>query len=394
MAEQGTHNPLVAGSSPAGPTTKGRACRVAGDDVSASRSERGRERRTRRHRAIAIVLAVATLTVAGLGASVFGQGLVGMLGLRGAAVAPPLAASTARAQSALPGEVGRVEIPDVRGMALLQAQAMLEAAGVSVRVNVDFSAASSSEQRVRAQRPDAGSVVSPGASVDLNVPPKDGQPQRSAARTGKARAYVVAIDPGHQSKESTGTEPVGPGAGQMVARATRGGIGRETEIPEYEFARQLAASLEDRLMFVGVKVVMTRSTNDVDLSAAQRAEVANSAKADLLVEIHVRCDESPTGVRTYYPAPSPWTKGTVRASQRAADAIQRSVVAATGAGDAGTVATSDVVGFNWSKVPCVCVEAGSIANPVEERLLSSARYQDRVVEGLANGISEYMASSR
>jgi N-acetylmuramoyl-L-alanine amidase len=279
-------------------------------------------------------------------------------------------------------------------MALVQARAMLEAAGLPVRISVDYGAASSGEQRIRAQRPVAGSVVSAGSPVDLGVPPRAGESRGSVARKGKAVTHVVVIDPGHQSNDGSGMEPVGPDASGTVARVSKGGIGKETGIPEYEFARQLAASLEDRLTFAGVKVIATRSTNDVDLSSAQRAEVANSAKADLLIEIHMRCEASPTGVRTYYPASNRWTKNTTRASQRAADTIQRSVVAATGASDVGAVAASDNVSFNWSKVSCVRVEVGSIANPVEERLLSSAKYQDRIVDGLAKGIGEYLAASQ
>lgn len=393
MAEQGTHNPLVVGSNPTGPTMKGRARRVAGDGVKGSRSERGRERRSRRRRTLGITLVAGCALVFATSASVFGQSVARMLGFGGSASPPPLAATTARAEVAQPEGTNRVEIPDVRGMTLVQAQAMLETAGALVRVNVDYGAAPSGEQRIRAQRPGAGTVVSTGSAVDLSVPPKAGQ-SKAPAHKGRPRTYTVVIDPGHQSNDGSGMEPVGPGASGTVARASRGGIGNETGIPEYELARQLAASLEDRLTFAGVRVIATRSTNDVDLSSAQRAEVANSAKADLLIEIHLRCEASPTGVRTYYPASNRWTKGTAHASQRAADAIERSVVAATGAGDAGTVAASDVVSFNWSKVPCVRVEAGSIANPVEERLLSSAKYQDRIVDGLANGISEYLTASR
>ena len=49
----------------------------------------------------------------------------------------------------------------------------------------------------------------------------------------------------------------------------------------YELALQISMNLKRRLEDAGVKVVMTRTTNDVRLSNAARARVANRANADL-----------------------------------------------------------------------------------------------------------------
>ena len=90
---------------------------------------------------------------------------------------------------------------------------------------------------------------------------------------------------------------------------------------------------------------------------------------------------------------TPWTKGTVAASQLAARSMQQNVVAISGAGNRGT-AQSSCAEFNWSGVPSVAIQAGFLSNPVEDKLLSSAQYQDRISEGMASGIKEFLSGGQ
>jgi len=146
----------------------------------------------------------------------------------------------------------------------------------------------------------------------------------------------------------------------------------------------------------GVRVVMTRTTNDVDLSNIERAQIADKAKADLFVRVHTDSapDASVAGVSTLYPANDKWTRSITGSSRKAAEAIQRDIVAATGAVDRGLAARSDIAGFNWSTVPAVLVQTGCQSNPVEDRLLASAHYQDEMAQGMAEGILAYLAGGR
>jgi N-acetylmuramoyl-L-alanine amidase len=105
-------------------------------------------------------------------------------------------------------------------------------------------------------------------------------------------------------------------------------------------------------------------------------------------------EPSATGVSMLYPASNQWTKSFSAASQRAAETVQRAVVASTGARNNGAVARDDVAGFNWAKVPCILVNAGNPANSVEDRLLASARYQDRLAQGMTDGILKCLDGGR
>lgn len=170
----------------------------------------------------------------------------------------------------------------------------------------------------------------------------------------------------------------------------------ETRIPEYELTLQIAMNLKTRLEARGVKVVMTRTTNDVNLSNSERAAIANKANADLFMRIH--CDGSPerstAGLSTLYPAVNAWTKPISAPSKRAANVVQSSAVSSTGAVDRGIVGRADLSGFNYSKVPAVLIECGFVSNPVEDRLLASPHYQDKVADGIASGVMAFLEGER
>jgi N-acetylmuramoyl-L-alanine amidase len=151
-------------------------------------------------------------------------------------------------------------------------------------------------------------------------------------------------------------------------------------------------NVAQRLRSQGVRVVMTRTTNDVNISNAERAAIANKSKADLFVRIHGNGnpDSTVVGVAAVYPAANTWTKSIAAPSKRAATWVQSALVAQTGAVDRGLMAQRDHAGFNWSRVPAVLVECGYLSNSVEDRLLVSPHYQDKVAQAIASGVVAYL----
>jgi N-acetylmuramoyl-L-alanine amidase len=81
-------------------------------------------------------------------------------------------------------------------------------------------------------------------------------------------------------------------------------------------------------------------------------------------------------------------------SRKAAGLVQRGAVGQTGAVDRGTVARGDLSGFNYATVPSVLVECGFLSNPVEDQLLSSPNYQDKVAEGITQGVISYLEGKK
>lgn len=97
---------------------------------------------------------------------------------------------------------------------------------------------------------------------------------------------TIVIDPGHQAKGDQSKEPIGPGASETKAKVTTGATGSYTKQKESELALKVALLLEKELKQEGYNVIMTRKTNNINISNSQRAKIANNAKADAFIRIH------------------------------------------------------------------------------------------------------------
>lgn len=299
----------------------------------------------------------------------------------------PVAVSTPATVSA-----GTVEVPDLDGMALEEARTILAAAGFKIEIRSDEASAAGADRRVADQDPRAGTLVDVGTAVILSVETVAPTPKTTTPVAAPTSQWVVCIDPGHQAHSDASPEPVGPGSKTTKAKVTGGATGTETHIPEYEIALQISMNLKRRLEAQGVKVVMTRTTNDVNLSNAERAQIASRHHADLFVRIHGdgSPDSATSGISTLYPASNRWTSSFAARSKRAAQLVQMGAVGATGAIDRGIKPRQDLSGFNWATVPSVLVETGFLSNPVEDRLLASPHYQDKLAQGIADGAIDFL----
>jgi len=291
----------------------------------------------------------------------------------------------------------RVEVPGLSGLSLTEAETVLAAAGLGIRVRSTGVDSETGSLLVASQDPAAGVLAEVPSTVTVVV--RSGEPATNAAQSRTAdekpsRQSVVCIDPGHQARADSTPEPIGPGSTTVKPSVTGGATGTTTRVPESEIALQVSMNLKSELEARGIKVVMTRTTNDVNLSNSQRAQIANDAKADLFVRIHGdgSPDSSSAGLSTLFPGKNKWTEPICADSKEAAGCIQSATVRSTGAVDRGIKARVDLSGFNWSKVPSVLVECGFLSNPVEDRLLASPHYQDKLASGIADGVVEYLES--
>ncbi len=221
-------------------------------------------------------------------------------------------------------------------------------------------------------------------------------PPTTSPTAGGAQGKVVVIDPGHQVRANSGQEPVGPGSSETKAKVSSGTAGTVTGISESELVLTIGLKLRDSLEANGIEVVMTRTSQNVDISNIERAQIANNAGADLFVRIHADgSDNAATaGIHVLYPASiKGWTDDIAGASKQAASLAQRELIAATGAKDRGIDARDDMTGFNWSDVPVILPEIGFMSNAAEDRLLASGAYQDKIVQGLTRAILSYLGVS-
>ena len=209
-------------------------------------------------------------------------------------------------------------------------------------------------------------------------------PHRGLIAAGRR---VIVLDAGHGGKDKGAVSP--------------------RQVEEKRVTLYLARKVRDILRRQGIQVRLTRD-GDRYLSLEERCRMAERWDADLFISIHMNAAKSTEakGVEIHIlpPAGSPITaQSKVKASDRLAYAgnrydlantylgyvLQRQLVRRSGAVDRGVRRSRFYVIRN---VPCpaALVECGFITNPTEENKIISRDYRDKLAQGIADGIAEYL----
>lgn len=220
--------------------------------------------------------------------------------------------------------------------------------------------------------------------------PTDGKVSYYGAGAGK----LVCIDPGHQSHGNSDTESVGPGSDEMKAKCSSGAEGVATGTEEYVLDLAVSLMLKEELEARGYKVVMTRTSNDVDISNVERAQIANNAGADVFIRIHADSSENSAtnGLTTYNMTKnSPYNAQLYAQSRKLSECISECACNRTDANNRGTVDSNNYSGINWSAVPVSIVEMGFMSNPDEDRMMNTDSYRRKLAVGIADGLDKYFS---
>ena len=175
----------------------------------------------------------------------------------------------------------------------------------------------------------------------------------------------------------------------MKMKVTGGTSGVASGMPEYQLTLTLALKLQAILEERGYVVIQTRTSHDVDISNAERAEIANSLNADAFIRIHANGvdDSEKSGAMTLCQTPNnPYNGWLYYESKALSENVLDELADSTGCVKEYVWETDTMSGINWAQVPVTIVEVGYMSNPQEDLLMTQDDYQNKISIGIANGI--------
>lgn len=200
----------------------------------------------------------------------------------------------------------------------------------------------------------AENEVNQGNPADINMP-------EEKAGSG----HIVAIDPGHGGEDN--------------------GCYREG-VSEARVNLELARKLCEKLEALGFEVVMLREDNETLPSLEERVTQAARAGADIFVSIHQNAydgtESGVSGIETWYCA-------SLSESSRLAQLVHEGAVKNTGAVDRGMQETDELYVVKNASMPACLIETAFLSDPAERASITSPDYQDRLAEGMAEGIAAF-----
>jgi N-acetylmuramoyl-L-alanine amidase len=189
------------------------------------------------------------------------------------------------------------------------------------------------------------------------------------------KGKLIVLDPGHGGSD--------PGAVGLAGTT------------EKSVNLAVALRVKDLLDKAGAKVVMTRD-DDCDVygpNASDRDElqarvtIPNNKKADIFISIHSNAawNRDAGGTTTYYTPKS-------RYDSLLARCLQAGMIQTAGLKDKGTV-TGKLYVTRRTIMPAALLELAFLSNPGEERLLVNPQFQQKLAEGIVQGMDRFFAQA-
>lgn len=204
----------------------------------------------------------------------------------------------------------------------------------------------------------AGGLIGAATFIYSNFLEKDYKPveMQFEAKSYDFTGKTIVLDPGHGGKD--------PGATSA------------SDITEAEIVYNIAEKLRDRLEENGAKVVFTRGEDEfVSLDGRKK-------KGDIFISLHSDAMDDPsiTGFTTYYTYPN---------QKEFAESMNASLDKYSYFHNRGNHE------YNYQVIwqldyPAVLIELGYLSNRFDDHAITEESYQDRMTEGILEGIGNYL----
>ncbi|MBQ7791967.1 MAG: N-acetylmuramoyl-L-alanine amidase, partial [Clostridia bacterium] len=165
-----------------------------------------------------------------------------------------------------------------------------------------------------------------------------------------------------------------------------GKIDGEVVVQEKELNLKISNKVLKILRDKGYNVIATRTT-DVYVGLTTRADIANSANADLFVSIHNNSfeDSSAKGTLTMYAYDDPKEDMNI-SGKTIAKIMQKELVKGTGGYDRGLLKNPQIVVIRRTQMPAILVECLFMSNEEDMKKLMDEERLDKIAAGIAQGI--------
>jgi len=246
-------------------------------------------------------------------------------------------------------------------------------------------------------------VAASGALVPAGSQSSSASPTASPSPSPPAlplAGRVVGIDPGHNGGNFSDPGFINQVIwnGQEDESCDTTGTETADGFTEASFNFDVATYLKADLVAAGATVVMTRQNNTgVGPCVTTRAQIINSAHADVAIDIHA--DGGPSSGRGFTviePIADGPNDGVITSSQQFGADVRAALLTGTSMpesdyyGTNGLINRDDLAGLNLTTVPKVLVECGNMPNPTDAGMLESPAFQQQLAQAFTTAIIAFV----
>ena len=288
-----------------------------------------------------------------------------------------------------------------RFLKIPHARTALAVAGIAAGLVTSACGAGAGPAGTAGPHPASGGASPSASTRQPRAAPSKGPAGSTPGAVAKPLAgKIIGIDPGHNGLNYTDPAYIDHLIWNGREWETCNTTGTETDsgYTEARFNFRVALFLRADLRRDGARVGMTRKNNHgVGPCVNRRAAIINRAHPDVAIDIHA--DGGPASGRGFAvlePVSDGPNDKVIRSSERFGRDVRRALLAGTSMPEStydgvhGIKHRDNLAGLNLTRVPEVLIECGNMRNSTDARLLTSARFQQRIASALEAAIIRFL----